>query len=198
MSVFQIKKDGAFQEPEAVKRKEDGAWIEAEFARREIDGAWQDVWTNSLKLALIANTLSTGSGSGGDFENGFKWITDKNDGGSVTYAVEGNFNNPTLSFLYEIWCAYNNQDVPGGDVYAYGVKADGTVEENTIISSANVETLTQATYTFTGGSYKKIGFRYRSANWGTAVINAMWANICQITIDGKKCEFNPDDNFNFN
>lgn len=196
--AFNIKKDGAYQEPEAVKKKPDTAWIEAEFARRKIDGAFQDVWTNALKLALIANTITTGSGSGGDFENGFKWLTEHNDGGSVTYAVEGDFNNPTISFMYEIWCNTSGTIAPGGDVYAYGVKSDGTVDENVIVSSAKTETLTQATYTFTGGSYKKIGFRYRSANWGTADVTAMWANICQVTIDGKKCVFNPDDNFNFN
>lgn len=198
MSTFNIKKDGAYQEPEAVKKKPGTAWEEAEFARRIIDGAWQDVWTNALKFALIANTLSSGSGSSGDFENGMKWISGENDGGSLTYVVEGDFYNPTMSFLYEIWCSYSGQYVPGGDVYAYGVKADGSVEENVVISSGNVTTLTQATYTFTSGSYKKIGFRYKSADWGTAVISAMYANICQVTIDGKKCEFNPNDTFNFN
>lgn len=198
MSVFQIKKDGAFQEPEAVKRKENGAWIEAESAKRLVDGAWQDVWTNALELRMIENTITTGASSNGDFEDGFKWITDQESAaGSVTYVAEGSFYNPTLSFLYEIWFAYNDMILSGGDVYAYGVKADGTVDEVRVVESAQAETLTQATYSFTGGSYKKIGFKYRSASWGVKP-NCIWANICNFTIDGKKCVFNPDDNFNFN
>lgn len=174
----------------------DGARRDIESVEKLIDGAWQEVWSSALVLDMIANTLSTGAGSGGDFESGFKWLTTKGDGGSVTYAVEGDFNNPTISFLYEIWCDVNGVYASGGDVYAYGVKADGTVEEISIVSS-KAETLTQAFYTFTGGAYTKIGFRYRGSNWGTST-NAMWANICNFTIDGKKCVFNPDDNFNFN
>lgn len=197
MSTFMIPKDGAWQEPEAVRRKPDGAWVEAEFARRIIDGAFQDVWTNALKFALIANTLSSGSGSSGDFESGMKWLTGECDSGSLTYVVEGDFYNPTLSFLYEIWAVHNNNQIPGGYVYAYGVRADGTVDEISMVSSANTMSFEQASYTFTGGSYKKIGFRYQGADWGVDSIT-IYANICQVTIDGKKCVFNPDDNFNFN
>lgn len=199
--AFNIKKDGAYQEPEAVKKKPDTAWIEAEFARRKIDGAFQDVWTNALKFALIANTITTGEGSfSSEWEQGAKFVTTKNDGGTATLATEGLFNNPTLSFVYE-GCCYSSSTIPSGSILAYGVKTDGTEEAVEIVGSVNTDTTgkQQATYTFTGGNYTKIGFRFRYDNWNITQSSPFYyAYIQEVTIDGKKCVFNPDDNFNFN
>lgn len=202
MSVFNIKKDGAYQEPEAVKKKPGTAWEEAEFARRIIDGAWQDVWVNELVLDMIAKTITTGEGGfSSEWENGATFITVKNDGGYATFATDGVYSNPTLSFLYEGSCYTGSAEVPSGTIYAYGVKADGTEDVVEVVSDVNTDATgkQQATYTFTGGAYTRVGFRFQYANWGlTQGAPYYYVNINTVTIDGKKCVFDPNDTFNFN
>lgn len=197
--VFDIKKDGAYQEPEAVKRKEDGAWVEAEAAKRKVDGAWQEVWTAGLVLDLITNTITTGGGGGGSYtwEDGYTFLTTQTDGGAATFVVEKEFYNPVLSFVYELFCSYNDQMVPGGTIYAYGVKADGTEDVVKIVDSELAEEPTAATYTFTGGAYSKVGLRFEYANWGDISPVTYVGEVYQVTIDGKKCTFDPDDGFNY-
>lgn len=196
--AFNIKKDGAYQEPEAVKKKPDTAWIEAEFARRKIDGAWQEVWSAELVLRLTANTITTGGGGGSSWEAGYTFLTTETDGGAATFAVEKEFTNPTLSFVYELFCNYDGNMVPGGSIYAYGVKSDGLEDVVEVVSSKLAETEESATYTFTGGAYSKVGFRFKYANWGDISPVTYVGTVSQVMIDGKKCRFDPADNFNFN
>lgn len=196
--MLNIKKDGAYQDPEAVRRKEDGAWVEAEAVKRKEDGAWQEVWTGELVLDIIASTITTGTGGGSSWEGGYTFITTRTDGGAATFAVEKEFYNPTLFLLYELFCSYNGTMVPGGSIYAYGVKADGTEEVVKIVDNKLTESQQAASYTFTGGAYSKVGLRFEYANWGDISPVTYVGVVSQVTIDGKKCTFDPDDSFNFN
>lgn len=198
MSTFMIPKNGAFQEPEDVKRKQDGAWVEAESAKRIIDGAWTEVWSNAFKMQLIELTIDNGSGGTGSDD--WTYLAGQaSSGGYAILAAEGDFYNPAISFLYEMWFYHSgvSQYITGGDLYAYGVRAGGTVDEVLLASSAT-QAPTQATHTFTGGSYTKVGFKYKAIGSNPSISGTVYAGINDFTIDGKKCEFDPADNFNFN
>lgn len=196
--AYDIYKGGAWQPPDNVKKYEAGAWKDAEAVHRYKDGAWQEVWSAELVFRLIANTITTGGGGGSSWEAGYTFLTTETDGGTATFAVEKEFTNPTLSFVYELFCNYDGNMVPGGSIYAYGVKSDGTEDVVEVVSSKLAETEESATYTFTGGAYSKVGFRFKYANWGDISPVTYVGTVSQVMIDGKKCRFDPADNFNFN
>lgn len=203
MSVFQIKKDGAFQEPEAVKRKdESGAWVDCESAKRLVDGARQEVWSAKKVFDLLQNTISTGSAIfSAEWELGLSYMTNKNEGGSITCVIAGDFTDPVLSFLLEGWfyTSLAQRYVAFGQVYAYGVKTDGTLLLNDKIEGANLaESPTQFTRQFTG-NYTMIGFRIEISNYGITQFEPLtYFQMKNITIDGKKCVFDPTDDIYFN
>lgn len=203
MSVFQIKKDGAFQEPEAVKRKED-AWVEAESAKRKIDGAWQEVWSASKMMRMLSRTLTTGTfgcgvqqSSHNAGKQGVSYMSNKNQSGEVIFVIDGEFTNPVMTLMHSnwFWHATNQMQVVGAYLYAYGIKSNGTVEQ-VQISSSLTDPAKQFSHTFNGGTYKSVGFRVQPSNFGvTSFEPTYYFDVYDVVIAGKKCTFDPANSY---
>jgi hypothetical protein len=93
------------------------------------------------------------------------------DDGSLVYLTEqGSWNNPTIKFDYWGYCYYRyvgsgyDHFLNIGDLYAYGIKSDGTVDkvlidENVQTQGSDISRMLSISYTFTGGDYQRVGFR---------------------------------------
>ncbi|MGN0506629.1 MAG: hypothetical protein ACI4FZ_08715 [Lachnospiraceae bacterium] len=59
--AFNKYANGAWEEPDGVKRYTDGAWQDCESAKRYVDGAWEEVWSAGyyfLKNGVLMNGAS--------------------------------------------------------------------------------------------------------------------------------------------
>lgn len=204
--MFTRKENGAEVEITIVDKPINGAREDADGVYRVENGAETEVWANTKRLDLIEKTVSTGSVSSPDAWGGSTSMTSLNDGGVVTYAADGDFYDPTFSCSYGGWFFYEASDggrfAAAGDLYAYGVKADGTVESVLIASGINTTGAAgtpSVSYTFTGGAYKKIGFRFDWNNWNVpaASIPIYSFSISDILIDNQKYITDSADDFDY-
>ena len=97
--------NGAEVEIESAYRFEDGAEQEAEAVYKYKDGAEEAVWEAIQRMSQMNNTLPSGTVAGylqSDTYNGWAivYFGGNSGGGSVTYYLEGDFTNPTISFEY--------------------------------------------------------------------------------------------------
>ena len=199
--MFTTYKNGAEQEAEIVTRYELGAEVEAEGAYRVVDGAEEEVWSAIKWLKELENTLKVAEAdyaysSSHDYDMWSVFGSDENDGGTVTYYLEGDFTNPTLSFEYEGW--YNYTTSSGTDRYASAGKIErytrtksGTESYYEIVSSVNtIDTDSQSYSSQLQGEFDRVGIRIDLASWsGGDSGSYLYYDISfwNFRIDGKEC-----------
>ena len=193
--MFTRLENGAEVEMEVVTRIESGAEVEAEAGYAVKNGAEEEVWGSLKKLDLLNRTLINGSVTSPSEWGGNTNISPNNGGGLVVYTRKGSWYNPTVEFEFDGLYAYENSSgsiltASAGNLYAYGVRADGTVDKkggvtvNTYDSGA--QTFSQ---TFTAGDYVEVGFQFTSATYGSVATDKFrmqHVNIRNILIDGQK------------
>jgi len=201
--MFDKNSNGAWQEPEDTVRKyELGAWEECEFARRVISGAWENVWEAIRYMSQMNNTLKSGTivgyvqgtSSGKNDGWGIWYFESGNTGsGSVTYYLDGDFTNPTISFDYDgffsslIGGEFRYASV--GSLEVYTRTTSGSESYASAVSSINVPDGHQNYSTTLNGTFNRVGFRFKFQNWnvGSDMSPQYLFNIYNILIDGKDC-----------
>ena len=199
--MFTKRVNGAEEELEVVARREAGAEIEAEAVYARKNGAEEEVWSAMKWMKELANTLTVaeaayGFSSSHDYQSWTVSGFDKNDGGYVTYYLEGDFTDPTFSFEYDGW--YNYETASGSDRYVSAGKIErylrtktGTESYYEIVSSVNtVDTDTQSYSSQIQGEYDRVGIRIDLASWsgadnGTYLFYDI--SFWNLRIDGKEC-----------
>lgn len=204
--MFTRLENGAEVELTIVDKPVNGAREQADGVFRVENGAEVEVWSNMKSLDLIEKTVRTGYVESPDEWGDATNMGTLNDGGQITYAAEGDFYDPTFSCTYKGWFFYTAADggrfSSVGTLCAYGVKADGTLEVVELASGINTsdpQEAPTASYSFTGGAYKKIGFRFNWSNWNvSAESSPIYAfEISNILIDGQKYITDPADDFDY-
>lgn len=199
--MFTTYKNGAEQEAEIVTRYELGAEVEAEGVYTVKNGAEEEVWSAIKWMKELNNTLTVAETQyAHSTQHDYKaWSVagwDESDGGTVTYYLEGDFTNPTLSFEYEGWCNY--ESTSGADRYASAGKIErylrtksGSESYYTIVSSVNtVDTDSQSYSTQLQGEYDRVGIRIDLASWsgtGSGRYLDYFIDFWNLRIDGKEC-----------
>jgi len=152
-------------------------------------------WMKELANTLTVAEAAYGFSSSHDYQ---LWSVsgDENDGGVVTYYLEGDFTNPTFSFEYDGW--YNYETASGSDRYVSAGKIDrylrtksGTESYYEIVSSVNtVDTDTQSYSSQIQGEYDRVGIRIDLASWSGADSGKYLfydISFWNLRIDGKEC-----------
>lgn len=196
--------NGARQELPYLESPEiNGARQSVAVVKKYVDGAWQVVWEDIKKMIELSNTLPSGAivgavsgGSTSDREGWGIWYFDGGNtgGGSVTYFLEGDFSNPTISFDYDGYFSY----IPSGSmVYStvgklevYTRTKSGTENYTTADSAVKVTDGTESYSNTLSGTFDRVGFRFTFQNWGSGTDDMMpqyLFNIWNILIDGSEC-----------
>lgn len=193
-------KNGAEQEAETVTRYANGAEQEAEGVYTVKNGAEEEVWSAIKWLKELNNTLTVAECNYFGGSNGYRgWDVggaDENDGGYVTYYLEGDFTNPTLSFEYEGW--YNYESTSGEDRYAsagsierYLRTKSGSESYYEIVSSVDTsDTDSQSFSTQLQGEYDRVGIRIDLSSWSggnSGKYLTYFIDFWNLRIDGKEC-----------
>lgn len=194
-------KSGAEQEAEIVTRYANGAEQEAEGVYAYKNGAEEEVWSAIKWMKQLGNTLKVAEAdyahaSWHDYEIWSVFGMDKNDGGTVTYYLEGDFTNPTLSFEYDGFYNYmtssgTDRYVSAGTIERYLRTKDGTESYYTIASSVNtVETDSQSYSSQLQGEFDRVGIRIDLASWSggdSGSYLSYFIDFWNFRIDGKEC-----------
>ena len=204
--MFTRYTNGAEQEAEIVTRYEAGAEVEAEAVYAYKNGAEEEVWSAIQWMKELANTLTVANAeyayaSWHDYQIWSVGGHDKNDGGYVTYYLEGDFTNPTLSFEYDGW--YNYITTSGTDRYASAGKIErytrtksGAESYYEIVSSVDTSDTDSKSYSSQlQGEYDRIGLRIDLASWSggdSGEYLTYYIDFWNLRIDGKECLPSPD------
>lgn len=169
--------NSAWEEIDTINKPVNGAWQECEEVCKPVSNAWQVIWTRIKWMKQLATTFKYAeagyAGSSGD-NRGWSIYCDRNDGGYVTYYLEGDFSKPTISFQYEGWCNY--ETTSGADKYAsagsielYTRTKSGTEQYTTVDSSVNTSNSDKLSYRTTLTSdYDRIGYKIDLNAWSGA------------------------------
>lgn len=207
--AFDKYKNSAWMEPEdTVKRYEASAWTEADTAKRYKNSAWEEVWANT-KLLEFTHTMSVACMIAND-----KWDDDiymwaEDDGGYMLFYIEGNFVNPTISFVYEgglmrILANGNAQYLEAATISTYTTTSSGSISEGNTVkvgSSSGFTDPTQASFTL-NGTFTKVGIKVKFHNWNISPDSTGFpvnytAYLSYILIDGQKYKADPNDTFDY-
>jgi len=217
--AFDIKKGGAYQEPEEVKRPEVGAWIECESAKRKKDGAWQEVWSNVKIMTKESDNITTGilqimnEGLTFDF---LKFATawegkvagTLGGGGTIVLYLDGDWTDPVISldwaggFIYQASNGLYYIRVSAGSISIYTRTPSGQESTRTIVSTIG-STLNgaggvtvddeQGQYLGTiNGTYNRIGLSITISGYGDDLLGSSSVEITNLLIDGRKVGFPAD------
>lgn len=202
--MFTKYEKGAEVEIDVVKRYESGAEVDADAVYKVVSGAEEEVWANTKLLDRIEKTTTTGKVVSPGAWGNKTTMTSLNDSGYVTYADEGTWYNPTIEMDYHGFMFYYTtsgefRTASAGTLYAYGVRSDGTVET---VGEIAVNTFDEGTaqafsYTFTGGNYTKVGFRFTWQNWNVTNSPSYALELSNILIDGQKYITDSADDYNY-
>lgn len=198
--MFDKYSNGAWQEPEDTVRKHaDGAWQEAESAKRYISGAWTEVWEAIKYMSPMNNTLPSGTivgavtGAASDREGWAIWFFEgDNDGGSVTYYLDGEFVNPTISFDYDGFFSFTPSGsltyASVGKLEVYTRTTSNAESYSTAVGGIQVVDGEKNYSTTLSGTFNRVGIRFTFNNWNvSADMNPQYMlNLWNILIDGDK------------
>lgn len=193
----------AWEDIEDLPVAVNGARESADCARIYKNNAWEDVWNSIIDMIQLNNTLPSGAivgrvqGSASDSDGWAIWYFENGNtgGGSVTYYIEGDFVNPTISFDYDGFFSYmpngNMQYASVGklDIYTRDTSAYNREVYEPVISGINVQEGEEHFEKTISGSYNRIGFRFTFNNWNVSSSYGpqYLFNIWNILIDGKEC-----------
>ena len=193
--MFTKYENGAEVEISEVNRFASGAEQEADGVYAVKNGAEEQVWTAILKMKELVNTFTKASGSyatGGGYD-GDQWcvFSLEPDGGYATWYLEGEFNNPTISFNWDgvYWGTRSDgvqQYASAGSISIYARRTSGEeVYPSAVGSLGNTYGNDEGEFsTRLTGSYDRIGFTVKFHNWGLNEPVMYWVDIYNILIDG--------------
>ena len=182
-----------------------GARQQAEAVRVMVAGAWQDVWTAIQWMLELENTMTYASGGLGTGTGGTrKWVIScsQNEGGLVTYYIEGNFVNPKVTFDWYGMFSYINSTgetvyAPAGDIDVYYRNTAGTAAYWHAVPNINAANgNNEGSYEITlSGTFDRVGFSINLNSWNVSS-PMYWIEIWNFMIDGKECL--PSEEYEFN
>lgn len=194
--------NGAWQEIESVNKPVNGAWQECEAVCKPKDGAWEEIWNAILYMKELANTLSSNVSCGyatsstyGEMWSIFSFY-EGDASGYVTYYLEGDFSNPTVSFGVSGFFNYETSSgttryATAGTIELYTRTTDGTANYTTMGNVGSSSSETSETFEETlSGEYDRIGIRVTLRDWNVEdTMNYLQYNIdiWNFLIDGKAC-----------
>lgn len=171
--------NNAWQEIDTINKPVGSAWQECEEILKPVSGAWQKIWTRIKYMKQLATTFKYAEagyiGSSGGTK-GWGIFCNRNDGGYVTYYLEGDFLKPTISFDCDGWCNYESstgQDryASAGSVEIYTRTKSGTENYTTAFSSVNTATGSSELLSYRNtlsGDYDRIGYKIDLNAWSGA------------------------------
>lgn len=193
--MFTKYKNGAEVEIEEVNRFESGAEVEADGVYRVKNGAEEQVWSAVIDMKELENTTTVFSSSpsvGGDGKEYWSIFATTHGGGYITYYIEGDFTNPTISFDWDgvYWgtqASGAQQYASAGSIDIYlGGEADQYVAG--VSGLGNIYGSDYGSYEYQAvGHYTRIGFRVKVTNWGLNDPCMYWINVSNILINGEEC-----------
>lgn len=210
MSTFKIPKNNTRTDPEIVKRYDSASdtWVDCQFAKRydTASKSWIEIWTAVKWMSQMNNTLKSGTIAGtiSDTGHGKGWAIwyfngGDNDGGSVTYYLDGNFVNPIISFDYDGWFGYTPGDTytqtTVGRLDLYTRSTSGAEDYTSALSSIKVVDGTENYSTTLNGTFNRVGYKFTFQNWGSgtdAYSPQYLFNMYNLLIDGKECRPSED------
>lgn len=206
---FDKYKDAAWMEPEdTVQRYEAEAWTDCDTAKRYKSEAWEEVWANT-KLLDCEETMSTAMMfANAKWEDNI-WMWAEDDGGYIYFFVDGEFTDPTISFVYEGGLQYYASDgtmryAPACNMYIFAVTSSGVDSKYPTISVGSATGLAEPTsYSNTlTGTFSRVGIMVDFHNWNISPDGQGWqawntAYLSKILIDGQKYKADPNDAFDY-
>lgn len=188
----------AWEDCESMKRYESGAWQDCDSVKKYQDGAWVEIWTAVQFMKQLANTTTADSigyvTTSSRKNQGWSIFASTNQSGYVTYYLEGEFTNPTISCDYDgvyygTLSSGSQKYASAGTLSLYTRTTSGTASYTTISSTlGNSSGDTEGTYSTTlSGSYDRIGYRGKLSNWNLNTPIMYWIDIWDFMIDGKLC-----------
>ncbi len=193
--MFTKYENGAEVEIEEVNRFESGAEVEADGVYAVKNGAEEQVWTAVIEMKELENTTkvaSMGPAVGGDGREYWAIFATANEGGYVTYYIEGDFLNPTISFDWDgcYWGTRSDgvqQYAPAGSIEIY-LGGNTTQYISAVSGLGNIYGSDYGSYSYQAvGPYTRIGFRVNLNNWGLSDPILYWIDISNIFINGEEC-----------
>lgn len=197
--MFTKYESGAEVDIEEVYRYESGAEVEAEGVYAYKNGAEEEVWSAIKWMKELANTMSIawvgyGHASMHDSTMWCVYVDNGTDGGYVTYYLEGDFKNPTVSFD---WHGYFNYETSSGEIrYAsagsislYTRTKSGTTNYPPAVSDVGTSRGSdEGTFSTTlSGEFDRIGFKIDLNSWNSTRYPCYSIDIWNFLIDGKEC-----------
>lgn len=177
----------------------DGARREVAAVEKCVDGAWKEIWSAVKYMKELANTLPSGvtvgyvTGSASDRQGWAIWYFDGNTGsGSVTYYLDGEFVNPTVSFDYDGFFAYTPSGTQTyatvGKIDLYTRTTSGAESYTAAVSAVNVTEGQESFSTTLSGTFDRVGIRFTFNNWNvnSSMSPQYLFNIWNILINGKE------------
>lgn len=215
--------NGAWTEPDEVKRYADGAWQAAESVKRYENGAWKEVWANVKTLTLYNPTITNGrvnllSGGRefiytnyGTYSDG-AWTNQFGVGGSMTFYLDGEWTNPTISFDWQGGLIYNlvrgdesrQGRKPAGNIAIYGRTTAGAEQTSTIVPELG-STVSQGTGVWSEegqysgmlqGTFNRLGIIVNTYSFHN-LEGWMEARVSNLLFDGREILFPEDAMFDY-
>lgn len=220
MSAIKTLQNGAWQEIETMNVPVNGAYQEADHANALISGAWQEAWSCSKTMTYLDKTI-TGEAQGRMYNNGgtyslFKYEdVELGDGsmsgsGTITFYLDGEWTNPTISLTAEGGVIRSNKDqttwyrMAAGDVRIYAVTTADVVSSTTVvddIGSAMTDSygnIKNEIINYSGslsGTFKRLGITMYVTGYSGSYYNcSLVLQVRDVLFNGKKILF-PDYSF---
>lgn len=221
--MFDIYKDGAWQEPENVERVENGARTDSEASCRYKDGAWREVWSNLKIMTKKSDNIAAGIlqiGSEGLAFEFTKFATEwqggmvgtLGGGGTIVFYLDGLWVNPAINLSWEGGLIYQASGmtyynrVSAGDISVYTRTTSGQESTQKVVSTvgSTLNGETAGTVSTESGSYEgtisgtfdRVGLSINIAGYGGTMVGNSTLNIWELLIDGRKIGFPADAAFN--
>lgn len=221
MALMTPEVNGARQELPCLDSPEvNGARQEIASVKKYISGAWQEIWCSVKKMILKSNEIAKNT-QGYPLEDNLGYALwkymDKATGdgslsgnGTITFYLEGEWTNPTISFIGEGGLIRSNADYsnwyrsPAGNISIYARYASGSETTKTAIqdigSSISGDDVSTEVIEYSGtlsGTYDRLGISmYINGTTSEYYSATMDLIVKNVLFDGKKIAF-PDYVFDY-
>lgn len=215
--MFDKYKNGAWQEPEnTVQRYANGAWQEAEASYRNINGAWEEVWSAIDVMYVYSCSLTNGTIEIANKKRSFCFdrFEDKEQqygslsgGGSIVFAIDGNWTNPKFTFDWNGGLNYCNntysqffQGIMGTISISYKNASGSVITSGNVINVGGQYTDSSgwalsygSSSTTLSGTISQIRITFSPKDLTSTYWNGgMECEIYNVKIDGEQIGFTPD------
>jgi len=221
MALMTPEVNGARQELPCLDSPEvNGARQEVASVKKYIDGAWREVWSAVKEMIFKSNTITKNTWGRATEDNLgyslFKFMDASVDDGSVsgsgtiTFYLEGDWTNPTISLIGEGGLIRSNSDystwyrAPAGDIQIYSRTTSGVEKTTTVIDNIGSAMSTTDGYIDTevieysgtlNGTFDRLGISLYITGYSSNYYScSMDLIVKDVLFDGKKIAF-PDYTF---